>query len=154
MINSNSITQIGFTSYSFKKLTKSGNKCLEEKYCQNYIYEICFFNCLHRNLNQTYGCLPNVNNNLQLDFQYHYVSRGYRTCNNFIVINLTIEMSFATKCNDICLTEWDSIYYNARVTAVKPLNRNNLTVVQLFPVKFQHFFIHWKFWYGFKSTYL
>ncbi len=105
MINSNSITQIGFTSYSFKKLTKSGNKCLEEKYCQNYIYEICFFNCLHRNLNQTYGCLPNVNNNLQLDFQYHYVSRGYRTCNNFIVINLTIEMSFATKCNDICLTE-------------------------------------------------
>jgi hypothetical protein len=74
----NTKTEIGFTSYSYKKLSTHKEKCLEEnnQYLNNYSLANCFFDCFYRYLNQTYGCLPIVNLFLHLDFELHFVSRG------------------------------------------------------------------------------
>jgi hypothetical protein len=75
----NTKTEIGFTSYTYKKLSIHKEKCLEENNhnLKNYFYENCYFDCFYRNLNQTYGCLPTIKNILHLDFEMHFVSRGY-----------------------------------------------------------------------------
>jgi hypothetical protein len=151
-LNKNTKTEIGFTSYAYKKLNIPKEKCSEEnnQILKNYSYENCFFDCFYRNLNHTYGCLPIVEY-LHLDFEMHFVYRGYRTCHK--EINLTTEMSIRGKCDDICLHECESVYYKAMVLTKDFQDRKVGTFVKIFPIKFQHF-VYTETEYGFKSTYL
>ncbi len=138
LINKNKKTEIGFTSYTRKRLSIHKVKCLEEnnQNLKNYSYENCVIDCFYRNLNQTYGCLPIVNYCLHLDFEMHFVSRGYRTCNK--KINMTTEKSMIVECGDICLPECESVHYNTMVLT-KQFDRKVGTSVEIFPVKFPHF---------------
>jgi hypothetical protein len=137
-INKNTKTEIGFTSYSYKKLSTHKEKCLEgnNQNLKNYSYEKCFNDCFYRNLNQTYGCLPTVEN-IHLDFEMHFVSRGYRTCDK--KINLTTELSMTQECDDICLPECESVYYNTMVLKKEFQDRKVGTFIEIFPLKFPHF---------------
>jgi len=135
----NTKTEIGFTSYSYKKLSTHKEKCLEEnnQYLNTYSLANCFFDCFYRYLNQTYGCLPIVNYPLHLDFEMHLVSREYRTCDK--EVNWTTELSMNRECDDICLPECESVHYNAMVLTKRFQDRKVGTFVEIFPVKFQHF---------------
>jgi hypothetical protein len=138
-LNKNTKTEIGFTSYTYKKLSIHKEKCLEvnNQNLKNYSYLNCGFDCFYKNLNQTYGCLPTVNNVIHLDFEMHFVSRGYRTCDK--EINLTTELSMSRECDDICLAECESVYYNAMVLTKEFQDKKVGTFVEIFPVKFPHF---------------
>jgi hypothetical protein len=122
--NKNTKTEIGFTSYSYKRLSIHKNKCLEEnnQNLKNYSYENCVIDCFYRNLNQTYGCLPIVNYFLHLDFEIHFVSRGYRTCDK--EINLTTQSSMIQECPDLCIPECESVYYDT------PVTRHSIVILQ------------------------
>jgi hypothetical protein len=137
-INKNTKTEIGFTSYSYKKLSTHKEKCLEgnNQNLKNYSHEKCLFNCFYRNLNQTYGCLPTVKN-IHLDFEMHFVSRGYRTCDK--KINFTTELSIIRECDDLCLPECQSVYYNTMVLTKEFQDRKVGRFVEIFPLKFPHF---------------
>jgi hypothetical protein len=132
-------TEIGFTSYTYKTLSIHKEKCLEEnnKNLKNYSYENCHSDCFLRNLNQTYGCLPIVEYLYHLNFELHFVSRGYRICDK--KIDLTTELSMLQECDDICLPECESVYYNTMVSTKELQDRKVGTFVEIFPVKFQHF---------------
>jgi hypothetical protein len=135
----NTKTEIGFTSYSYKQLSIHKEKCLEENQenLKNYSYDNCVFDCFYINLNQTYGCLPKVQTYVHFDFELHFVSRGYRTCDK--KINLTTEFSMIQECADICLPECESVYYNAMVLTKDFQDRKVGTFLEIFPIKFQHF---------------
>jgi hypothetical protein len=119
----NTKTEIGFTSYSYKQLNIHKEKCLEgnNQNLQNYTYDNCFSDCFYRNLNQTYGCLPPVSW-LHLEFEMHFVSQGYRTCDK--KINITTRLSMLTKCHYICLPGCEKVYYNTMVLTKEFQDRN------------------------------
>jgi hypothetical protein len=133
----NTKTEIGFTSYTYKKLNIHKEKCLEGNYqnLKNYSYEKCS-DCFYRILNQTYGCLPTVKSLIHLDFEMDFVSRGYSTCDK--EINLTTE-SMSRECADICLPDCESVFYNTMVSTKEFNERKVGTFVEIFPVKFPHF---------------
>jgi hypothetical protein len=140
LISANTKTEIGFTSYTYRKLSNSENNCLEDNkqhILRNYSRGNCFFDCLYKNLNQTYGCLPITNTLLYLEFRLHFISRGYRTCD--IDMNFTTEELLSKECDELCIPECESVYYNTMVTTQEFKKRNTGTVVEIFPIKYPHF---------------
>jgi hypothetical protein len=135
----NTKTEIGFTSYTYKKLNIHKEKCLEgnNQNCKNYFFiKTCTIECLRRKFIQTYGCLPVIRNYLHLDFEALIVYRGYRTCDK--KINLITE-SMSRECDDICLPNCESVHYNTMVLKKELQERKVGTFVEIFPVKFPHF---------------
>ncbi len=140
-INANTKTEIGFTSYTYRKLLNSDEKCLEDNkqyILRDYSYDNCILDCLYEKLIQTYGCLPIANELLYFEFQLHFISRGYRTSGD-IEMSLTTELSLHKECKGLCLHECEKVYHNTMVTTQKFKKRNTGTVVQIFPIKYQHF---------------
>jgi hypothetical protein len=137
-IGENTKTEIGFTSYTYKKLNTYKQKCLEvnNQNLKNYSSGNCASDCLYTNLNKTYGCLPIGGGFIfQLDFELHLISRGYRTCNK----NIDLAEEILRKCDDICLFECESVYYNSMIWTKEFQDRKVGTFVKIFPIKFPHF---------------
>jgi hypothetical protein len=141
-IGKNTKTEIRFTSYTHKKLNIHYQKCLEvnNQNPRNHFQGNCFLNCFYINLNQTYGCLPIGSSLLQLDFELHLISRGYRTCNK--KIHLTKDQLISRKCANICLPECESVYYNSMVSTKELQDRKVGTFVRILPMKFPKHFIY------------
>jgi hypothetical protein len=134
----NSKTEIFFTSYTHKKLNIPKQRCLEgnnNQNLKNYSYENCFLDCFYTNLNQTYGCFPIVGSILQLDFESHIASRGYRIC--YKKTDSAKEFSVKRECGDICLPECETVYYNIITKQFE--DKKVGTFVKIFPLKFPHF---------------
>jgi hypothetical protein len=137
----NTKTEIGVTSYTYKKLNIHKEKCLEgnNQNRKNYFERItCKKGCLNRNFIQSYGCLPTLKNYFQ-DFEILIVSRGYRTCDK--KINFTTEFVRRTirECDDICLPDCESVYYKTMVLTKEFQKKKVGTFVEIFAVKFPHF---------------
>jgi hypothetical protein len=76
-------TQIGFSSYSVKKLSKSSDECVYEdiyQYSRNY----CFDDCFQFLINQTYGCLMKSQFSNYIDFQFDLSFLKYRICDQYL----------------------------------------------------------------------
>jgi hypothetical protein len=138
-LNDNSKIEIFFTSYAHKKLNIRNQRCLEgnnNQNLKNYSSDNCFLDCSYRNLNQTYGCLP-INSILELDFESHLASRGYRIC--YKKADYAKRNSVKGECRDTCLPECESVYYNIMVSTKEYRDRKVGTFVKIFPIKFPHF---------------
>jgi hypothetical protein len=135
----NSKTEISFTSYTHKKLNIPKQRCLEgnsNQNLKNYSRDNCISDCICRNLNQTYGCLPMISSSqLSLDFESHIASRGYRIC--YKKTDSAKEFSVKRECSDICLPECETVYYNMITKEFE--DRKVGTFVKIFPLKFPHF---------------
>jgi hypothetical protein len=135
----NTKTEIGFTSYTYKRLNIHKEICLEgnNQNRKNYFSKRdCSVECFHRKFIQTYGCLPAFRDYFHLDFETLIVYRGYRTCDK--TINLITE-SMQRECLDICLPNCESVHYNTMVLTKEFQERKVRTFVEIFPVKFPHF---------------
>jgi hypothetical protein len=137
----NSKTEIFFTSYAHKKLNIHKQRCLEgnsNQNLKNYSHKKCVMDCIYRNLNQTYGCLPMIGSSLLLlDLESHIASRGYRIC--YKKIDYAKETSVQFECADICLPKCEAVYYNIMVSTKEFEDRKVGTFVKIFPIKFPHF---------------
>jgi hypothetical protein len=137
-LEKNTKTEIGFISYTNKKLSTHTDKCSEgnRQNHENYSQRDCFSDCLYRNLNQTYGCLAAVSL-LHLDFESDLIFRRYRLCD--YKRNSTIDFSIKRKCEDLCLPECQSVNHNTMVLVKRFQKRKFRTFVEIFPLKFPHF---------------
>jgi len=137
-IDPNSITRIGFTSYSFRNLAHSENNHFKENCMtsRNEFFDNCYTDCLLSNLNEIYGCLPTFKYPLYIDFELHLISYGYRFCNR--TINIANESSFRNKCIDICKPDSESIYFNTNYKTYKFSNNTDQPVVEIYPIKLPH----------------
>jgi hypothetical protein len=132
----NSKTEIFYTSHAHKKLNIHKQRCLEGN-LKNYSSDNCFFDCFHRFLNQTYGCLPIVGSYFQLDLESHLASQGYRIC--YKKSDFVKNYSMHEECLDACSRQCESVYYNIMVLTKEFEDRKVGTFVKIFPMKFPHF---------------
>jgi hypothetical protein len=131
IIVKNTITQIGFTSYSVEKFE---NGCLKN---ENYSFEKCYQNCYFLNCNQTYGCVQTKNYMLYIDFELDLVSKGYKLCNHSI--NETDEDLFLAKCYNSCPAKCQSLHFKTKFIAHKYSTLMNETILRIFGIKSPHF---------------
>jgi hypothetical protein len=74
---------------------------------------------------------------LELDFESHLASQGYRIC--YKKIDYAKEISVVRECDGICLPECETVYYNVMVSTKEFEDRKVGTFVEIFPIKFPHF---------------
>jgi hypothetical protein len=135
MIDTNTISQIGFTSYSLEKSVETLKYgCVKN---EKYSYENCYQNCYFFNCNQTYGCVQSFYFLLYMDFEMHFISNGYKICNHSI--KETDEMLFWNKCNKLCPLRCRSLSFRTKFIASEHQKSLNETILRIFAIKSPHF---------------
>jgi hypothetical protein len=135
-------TNIGFSSYSVKKLLNSMHKRKNGSGCheilKNILSKSCPTDCYLFLTNRTFGYFPYPRNEIHLEFEYHIHNIGHKFCENSI--NFTERMSafLVYKCLlDICSPNCENIYFKTKFNTIS--GKLNQTVLELYPIESKHF---------------
>jgi Golgi nucleoside diphosphatase len=75
--------------------------------------ENCFNDCFLSLINKTYDCFKRPETKINVNFDSHLLSHGYRICNQFM--DRSIEGKLRIECLEKCLPYCESINYETKL---------------------------------------